>query len=134
MTLIELPRAVEAYFSFAELPATDRGRNFTITFTYMDDQRVDRLQWWWQVHRGQERSGGEAVLAQLRSEAIMRFRQHIERWLYNSRRCLRGGDPFPLLMALPQELESPGMSGSAEESAEVAADAARGYPRRVAAS
>ena len=128
MTLVELPRAVEAYFAFAELPATERGRNFTITFTYLDGQRVDRLQWWWQVHRGQERSGGEAVLAQMRSEAIVRFRQHIERWLYNSRRCLRGGEPFPLLMALPQEVEPVAAPG------EVAAEAARGYARQAVAS
>jgi hypothetical protein len=128
MTLVELPRAVEAYFAFAELPATERGRNFTITFTYLDGQRVDRLQWWWQVHRGQERSGGEAVLAQMRSEAIVRFRQHIERWLYNSRRCLRGGEPFPLLMALPQELEP------AAAPAEAAAEAAHGYARQAVAS
>jgi hypothetical protein len=133
MTLVELPRAVEAYFAFAELPASERGRNFTITFTYLDGQRVDRLQWWWQVHRGQERSGGEAVLAQLRSEAIMRFRQHIERWLYNSRRCLRGGEPFPLLMPLPQEMEAPAAPEPAEAPSEVAAETARRYARQAVA-
>jgi hypothetical protein len=101
MTLIELPRAVEAYFAFTELPATDRGRHFTITFIYLDGARVDRLQWWWQVNRGQEKS--EALVSGLRSDAIARFRQHIERWLTNSGRCLRGGDPFPLLQALPVE-------------------------------
>jgi len=101
MTLIELPRAVEAYFAFAELPATDRGRHFTITFTYLEGNRVDRLQWWWQVNKGQEKS--EALVSGLRSEAIARFRQHIERWLTNSGRCLRGGDPFPLLQDSPVE-------------------------------
>jgi hypothetical protein len=101
MTLIKLPRAVEAYFAFAELPATDRGRHFTITFTYLDDSRVDRLQWWWQVNKGQEKS--ETLVAGLRNDAIARFRQHIERWLLNSGRCLRGGDPFPLLETLPAE-------------------------------
>lgn len=101
MTLIELPRAVEAYFAFAELPATDRGRHFTITFTYLDGNRVDRLQWWWQVNKGQEKS--EALVSGLRSDAIARFRQHIERWLTNSGRCLRGGDPFPLLQPAPVE-------------------------------
>lgn len=101
MTLIELPRAVEAYFAFAELPATDRGRHFTITFTYLEGKRVDRLQWWWQVNKGQEKS--DALVSGLRSEAVTRFRQHIERWLKNSGRCLRGGDPFPLLQEVPVE-------------------------------
>ena len=96
MTHIELPRAVEAYFAFAELPATGRGRQFTITFTYMVGGRLDRLQWWWQVSKAQERAG-EALVHSLRQEAIQRFRQHIERWLANSGRCLKGGDPFPLL-------------------------------------
>jgi hypothetical protein len=99
MTLIELPRAVEAYFAFAELPATDRGRQFTITFTYLEGTRVDRLQWWWQVNKGQEKS--DALVQGLRNDAIARFRQHIERWLTNSGHCLRGGDPFPLLQAIP---------------------------------
>jgi hypothetical protein len=93
---IELPRAVEAYFAFAELPATERGRHFTITFTYMEGGRLDRLQWWWQVSKIQERRG-EAVVQAMRQEAIGRFRQHIERWLFNSSRCLKGGDPFPQL-------------------------------------
>jgi hypothetical protein len=96
MKNIELPRAVEAYFAFAELPATERGRHFTITFTYMEGARLDRLQWWWQVSKIQER-GGEAVVQSLRQEAIARFRQHIERWLINSARCLKGGEPFPQL-------------------------------------
>lgn len=99
MTSIQLPRALEAYFAFAELPVTERGRHFTITFTYMEGARLDRLQWWWQVNRGQER-GGEPAIATLRQEAIQRFRQHIERWLTNSQRCLRGGEPFPLLEPL----------------------------------
>ena len=96
MTHIELPRAVEAYFAFAELPATGRGRQFTITFTYMESGRLDRLQWWWQVSKAQERAG-DALVQSLRQEAIQRFRQHIERWLSNSNLCLRGGDPFPQL-------------------------------------
>lgn len=96
MTHIELPRAVEAYFAFAELPATGRGRQFTITFTYMEGGRLDRLQWWWQVSKAQERAG-DALVQSLRQEAIQRFRQHIERWLANSGRCLTGGDPFPHL-------------------------------------
>src|SRR5215203_2749535 len=96
MTHIELPRAVEAYFAFAELPATGRGKQFTITFSYMEGGRLDRLQWWWQVSKAQERAG-DALVQSLRQEAIQRFRQHIERWLANSSLCLRGGDPFPRL-------------------------------------
>jgi hypothetical protein len=96
MTYIELPRAVEAYFAFAELPATERGRQFTITFTYFEGARLDRLQWWWQVSKAQERAGDALVQSQ-RQQAIQRFKQHIERWLVNSGRCLKGGDPFPQL-------------------------------------
>lgn len=96
MTHIELPRAVEAYFAFAELPATERGRQFTITFAYFEGARLDRLQWWWQVSKAQERAG-DALVQGLRQQAVQRFRQHIERWLVNSDRCLRGGDPFPRL-------------------------------------
>jgi hypothetical protein len=105
MTYIELPRAVEAYFAFAELPATGRGRHFTITFTYMEAGRLDRLQWWWQVSKAQERAG-DALVQGLRQEAILRFKQHIERWLINSSRCLRGGEPFPLLEP-PAGVETP---------------------------
>jgi hypothetical protein len=96
MTLIELPRAVEAYFAFAELPATERGRHFTITFTYMENGRLDRLQWWWQVSKAQERAG-ESMVQGLRQQAVQRFRQHVETWLVNSNRRLTGGDPFPQL-------------------------------------
>ena len=96
MTLIELPRAVEAYFAFAELPATERGRHFTITFTYMENGRLDRLQWWWQVSKAQERAG-ETMVQSLRQQAVQRFRQHVETWLVNSNRRLTGGDPFPQL-------------------------------------
>jgi hypothetical protein len=96
MTYIELPRAVEAYFAFAELTATERGRQFTITFTYFEGARLDRLQWWWQVSKAQERAGDALVQSQ-RQQAIQRFKQHIERWLINSGRCLKGGDPFPQL-------------------------------------
>jgi hypothetical protein len=99
MSTIDLPRAVEAYFSFAELPANRHGRHFTITFTYFEGARLDRLQWWWQIGTAQERSGGQVALQALRQEAIDRFRTHIERWLNNSQRCLKGGDPFPKLEA-----------------------------------
>jgi len=96
MSNIELPRAVEAYFSFAEVAPTQEGRRFTITFTYLEGGRVDRLQWWWQVNAAEDR-GGEVVRAARRLEAIDRFKRHIEGWLNTSRRRLTGGDPFPVL-------------------------------------
>jgi hypothetical protein len=114
MMHIELPRAVEAYFAFAELPATGRGKQFTINFTYMVGGRLDRLQWWWQISKAQERAG-DALVQRLRQEAIQRFRQHIERWLANSGRCLKGGDPFPLLENLA---DAPAQSVEPEERAE----------------
>jgi hypothetical protein len=131
MTHIELPHAVEAYFAFAELPATERGRHFTITFTYMESGRLDRLQWWWQVSKAQERAG-DALVQGLRQEAIVRFKQHIERWLFNSSRCLKGGEPFPQLEALagaetPAEITPP---PAVEDSAEPAyVDTVREYAR-----
>jgi hypothetical protein len=96
MSNIELPRAVEDYFAFAEVTPTQEGRRFTITFTYLEEGRVDRLQWWWQINAAEDRSG-EVVRAARRLEAIDRFKRHIEGWLSNSRRRLTGGDPFPLL-------------------------------------
>jgi hypothetical protein len=104
MTQIELSRSIEAYFAFAEIEPNDRGRHFSITFTYLDAGRIDRLQWWWHVNKGQER-GGETVMAGLKQEAMQRFTQHIDRWLSNSGRRLTGGEPFPILEA--RALEQP---------------------------
>jgi hypothetical protein len=106
MSNIELPRPLEAYFSFAEIAANRHGRRFTITFTYFEDARLDRLQWWWQVSAAQER-GGEVALQALRQDASERFRLHIERWLINGQRCLKGGDPFPQLVAAAQSEGEP---------------------------
>jgi hypothetical protein len=106
MSHIELPRAVEAYFAFAELPATLQGRRFTITFTYMEGGRLDRLQWWYQLSAAQERNEGSAGISQ-RQEAVDRFRKHIEGWLINSQRRLTGGDPFPQLQAMATEPAKP---------------------------
>ena len=101
MTHIELPHPLEAYFAFAELPAGRDARRFTITLTYMDGGRLDRLQWWWSAGNGQLRVGGELALESLRREAISRFRGHVETWLVNSHRRLSGGEPFPELEVLP---------------------------------
>ncbi|MGC4030072.1 MAG: hypothetical protein QM696_14510 [Steroidobacteraceae bacterium] len=107
MKRIELPRPIEDYFAFAELPPGDRGRRFTITFTYFEAERLDRLQWWWQLNAAQERSGGEMALAQARREAVDRFRAHIETWLINSHRRLTGGEPFPFLEQLAEPQAQP---------------------------
>jgi hypothetical protein len=133
MTYIELPRAVEAYFAFAELPANGRGRQFTITFAYFEGTRLDRLQWWWQVSRAQERAG-DAMVQSLRQEAILRFKQHIERWLVNSRRCLRGGEPFPMLEALAGAQEPPEAAQPAVDTSKEAGyvDAVREFARIAA--
>lgn len=99
MSCIELPRPVEAYFAFAELAPGRQGRRFTITFSYLDSGRVDRLQWWWKVSASQLRAIGELAVEAQRREAITRFGAHIETWLKNSGRRLGGGDPFPVLEA-----------------------------------
>jgi hypothetical protein len=135
MTNIELPRSLEAYFAFAELPVNERGRHFVITFTYMQDGRADRLQWWWQVSASQQR-GGEPVLKGLREAAVQRFRQHIERWLVNSARRLTGGDPFPLLDTIAMGAPEPGLAASeaaaAAEEAAANVEVLRQYARRAA--
>jgi len=96
---VDLPRPLECYFAFAELPANRQGRRFTITFPYFDGERLDRLQWWWQLSPAQERVDGEQGLAARRQEATERFRQHIERWLLASGKRLFDGQPFPRLDA-----------------------------------
>lgn len=101
MKRIELPRPIEDYFAFAELPPGERGRRFTITFTYFEGERLDRLQWWWQVSATQEQLGGDEVVAKLRTEAVTRFRRHIERWLENTGQRLHGAEPFPLIARMP---------------------------------
>jgi hypothetical protein len=97
MAQIELPRPLEHYFAFAELAANRQGRRFTLTFPYFDGERLDRLQWWWQLSAAQERIGGESGVAALRHDAADRFRQHIERWLEASGKRLFDGAPFPRL-------------------------------------
>lgn len=101
MSHVELPRALEDYFAHAETAQTRAGRRFTITLPYRDGQRLDRLQWWWQVSATQEQLGGDEVVAKLRTEAVTRFRRHIERWLENTGQRLHGAEPFPLIARMP---------------------------------
>lgn len=104
---IDLPHPLERYFAFAELPANRNGRRFTFTFPYFEGERLDRLQWWWQLSPAQERIRGEAGVEALRREASDRFRQHIERWLTASRKRLFDGSPFPRLESLREEAVAP---------------------------
>jgi hypothetical protein len=124
MTHIELPRVIEDYFAYAELPATERGRHFTITFTYMEGAKVDRLQWWWQTSKQQERSGDAQIC---RDVAINRFKQHIERWLINSQRRLTGGAPFPLLEPCVAGLEPAAEPVAKDAAADAATDEEAAY-------
>ena len=97
MKRIDLPRPVEDYFAFAELAPGEKSRRFTITFTYFEGERLDRLQWWWQVNAAHERATGEVAVTTARREAIERFGARIETWLINSDRRLAGGEPLPFL-------------------------------------
>jgi hypothetical protein len=99
MAHIELPRALEDYFAFAETAPTRNGRRFVITLPYFlgtgATQKLDRLQWWYHVSPEQERQMGEAAVATLRAQALEKFRRHIERWLQNTHQQLHGEEPIP---------------------------------------
>ena len=99
MAHIELPRALEDYFAFAETAPTRNGRRFVITLPYFSGgasaQKLDRLQWWFHLSPEQERQMGEAAIATLRAQAVEKFRRHIERWLQNTAQHLHGEEPIP---------------------------------------
>lgn len=99
MAHIELPRALEDYFAFAETAPTRNGRRFVITLPYFSGagaaQKLDRLQWWYHLSAEQERQMGEASIATLRAQATEKFCRHIERWLQNTRQHLHGEEPIP---------------------------------------
>jgi hypothetical protein len=105
MAHIELPRALEDYFAFAETTPTRNGRRFVITLPYFAGagtaQKLDRLQWWFHLSPEQERQMGEAAIATLRAQATEKFRRHIERWLENTRQQLHGEEPIPHIDPLP---------------------------------
>jgi len=108
MAHIELPRALEDYFAFAETTPTRNGRRFVITLPYFSGdgaaQKLDRLQWWFHLSSEQERQMGEAAIATLRAQATDKFRRHIERWLQNTRQRLYGAEPIPHIDPLAQPL------------------------------
>lgn len=99
MAHIELPRALEDYFAFAETTPTRNGRRFVLSLPYFCGsgaaQKLDRLQWWFHLGPEQERQLGEAAIATLRAQATDKFRRHIERWLENTRQHLYGDEPIP---------------------------------------
>jgi hypothetical protein len=108
MAHIELPRALEDYFAFAETTPTRNGRRFVLSLPYFcgsgATQKLDRLQWWFHLSPEQERQLGEAAIATLRAQAVEKFRRHIERWLENSRQHLHGDEPIPHIDALDAPL------------------------------
>jgi hypothetical protein len=91
MASIDLPRALQDYFAFAETTPTRNGRRFSITLPYVrPDGRLDRLQWWYHLSAAKEMALGDSGQESLRAEAIERFTVHIERWLHNTRQDLYG--------------------------------------------
>ena len=107
MTHIELPRALEDYFAFAETDPTRTGRRFSITLPYFHGTRLDRLQWWYHLTQEQEERLGDAVLQSLREQATERFEKHIERWLENTGQRLyaHAEEPIPRIGPLAQAEE-----------------------------
>src|SRR5882724_3657601 len=94
MAHIELPRALEDYFAFAETTSTRNGRRFVISLPYFCGtgaaSKLDRLQWWFHVSPEQQRQMGEAAVATVRAQATERFLRHIDRWLQNTRQHIHG--------------------------------------------
>lgn len=113
MTYIDLPRALEDYFAFAEIDPTRNGRRFTISLPYFHGERLDRLQWWYHLTREQEQRLGDAALETLRTQATERFRRHIERWLQNTGQRLYGEGPIPRIG--PIEMPEPAPMSAASE-------------------
>ena len=100
MASIDLPRALQDYFAFAETTPTRNGRRFSITLPYVrPDGRLDRLQWWYHLSAAKEMALGDSAPDTLRSEAIERFAVHIERWLQNTRQDLYGDGSIPYVSA-----------------------------------
>lgn len=97
MPLIELPRALEDYFAFAETEPTRRGRRFSITLPFHNGAKLERLQWWYHVSPAEEQMFEGHGMLVLRARGIQRFCRHIERWLEINRLRLHGEEPIPRL-------------------------------------
>ena len=102
MPHIDLPRALEDYFAFAESTPTRHGRRFSITLPYQCGEKLDRLQWWYHVSPSEELMYEGEGAAVLRAQATARFRRHIERWLANTKQRLHGDDAIPRISAMPK--------------------------------
>ena len=102
MPLIELPRALEEYFAYAETEPTRKGRRFSITLPFYFGGRLDRMQWWYHVSPAEELMFEGEGVAVFRARATERFRRHIERWLANTQRRLHGDDAIPSITELPK--------------------------------
>ena len=100
MASIDLPRALQDYFAFAETTPTRNGRRFSITLPYRKpDGGLDRLQWWYHLSAAKEMALGDSAPETMRAEAIERFTTHIERWLQNTRQDLYGNEAIPYVTA-----------------------------------
>jgi hypothetical protein len=100
MASIDLPRALQDYFAFAETAPSRNGRRFSITLPYIrPDGHLDRLQWWYHLSAAKEMALGDGASDSLRAEAIERFTVHIERWLHNTRQDLYGNGAIPYVSA-----------------------------------
>jgi hypothetical protein len=97
MPLIELPRALEDYFAFAETDPTRRGRRFSITLPFLNGDKLERLQWWYHLSPAEESMYEGHGIAVFRAQAIQRFVRHIGRWLEINRLRLHGYEPIPRL-------------------------------------
>ncbi len=95
MLPIELPRALEEYFAYAETEPTRRGRRFSISLPFYSGDRLDRLQWWYHVSPAEEAMFEGDGVTVLRARATLRFRRHIERWLVNTQQRMYGDDAIP---------------------------------------
>lgn len=107
MLLIELPRALEEYFAYAETEPTRKGRRFSITLPFYSGNRLDRMQWWYHVSPAEELMFEGEGIAVLRDRATARFRRHIERWLANNNQRLHGDEAIPRISAVPKIVPSP---------------------------
>jgi hypothetical protein len=101
MPHIELPRALEDYFAYAETSPTRNGRRFSITLPYLSGERLDRLQWWYHVSPAQESMYEGEGLNVFRARAIERFHRHIERWLEITNQRFYGSEPIPRISVRP---------------------------------
>jgi len=142
MASIDLPRALQDYFAFAETSPTRNGRRFSITLPYRKaDGRLDRLQWWYHLSAAKEMALGDNAAEQLRIEAVERFVTHIERWLHNTRQDLYGNGSIPyvspegnrLVAAAPVDASiSEGLDPVVEEDSPAIGDAAAANSQNAA--